>query len=560
MASQEITVIEQGASRAAVGRGGFDGAESVDRETLRWQPRQMGSPDMAINRGNVKPLADARALDLVRNDGPARGSVTTGQDSIVGGHYRLNASPKLVVLQRQSKSFDEVWLKEFQQVVEAYFDLIGETDGCWLDAARMNTFTGLVRLAIAQSMIRGEVLGTAEWIRNQTRRPVSTAIQLISPDRLCNPNGQADTRFLRRGVVRDIRGRPLAYWIRKGLPLEPYADSLGYEWVRVPTETQFGRKQVIHIVDQLEPDQSRGIAAMVSVLKRMRMAKSFSDLALQQMVIQASYAATIESELPPEVVAAMMGQQQGGNGYVGAIGAYLDMLSKYLGGSNNISIDGSKIPHLFPGTTLNTKALGEPGGVGMPFEESMNRHIAAGLGTSYEEYSRDLSKLSYSGLKGSFMLSERALKAKKKGVADRFANAVYALVLEELIQTKNVPLPIGIHPEFFYLPLMKEALCGASWIGAGRGQIDELKETQAAILRIKSGLSTYEKEIARFGDDWREVFAQKAREAGVIEGHALVLSLDSTSGTSGASTQEVASNDTAKPGEGNADPDEDEDL
>jgi len=59
---------------------------------------------------------------------------------------------------------------------------------------------------------------------------------------------------------------------------------------------------------------------------------------------------------------------------------------------------------------------------------------------------------------------------------------------------------------------MSDAYCACDWIGAGRGQIDELKETQAAILRIKSGLSTYEDELGRLGKDWRKTLKQRARE------------------------------------------------
>jgi len=73
---------------------------------------------------------------------------------------------------------------------------------------------------------------------------------------------------------------------------------------------------------------------------------------------------------------------------------------------------------------------------------------------------------------------------------------------------------------------MKEAYTACSWIGASRGQIDELKETQAAIMRIKSGLSTYENEIAKLGKDYREIFAQRAREEKLIKAKGLYFTLD----------------------------------
>lgn len=571
MADQQITVYGP-EERMEVGRvptpvttphrsSGLEGAD-MSRETYSWRA-PMGSPDQVINR--AKAQADARGVDMMRNDGLAYGGALIHQDSIVGAHFRLNATPAMQVLRARDKRFDDVWLKEFRETTEARFDLVGESEGNWLDASRMNTLTGMTRLAVIGAVLRGEVLATAEWIRNQARRPCYTCIQMISPDRLSNPQNGMDTRYLKRGKVVDIRGRPLSYWIRSGHPLESY-DALSYQWKNIPAETNFGRKQVIHIIEQMEPDQSRGVAPMVSVLKKMRMAKNFSEIVLQNMVVQASYAAAIESELPADVLAVMMGQHQGtGDAYSASITQFLTMLSGYLGGANNIAIDGTKIPHLFPGTKLATKTLVSPGGIGMEFEESINRHIAAGLGVSYEEYSKDFSKLSYSGLKGAFASTERGMKTKKKKIADRFASIVYSLWLEEDIQDGNIPMPNGIGKLFFYEPLMKEALCKANWIGSGKGQIDELKETQAAIMRIAAGLSTYEIEVARFGGDWREVFAQKAREAGIIEGYGLVLTTTAQKPQiPGASTNaEITGNDTTDGSNNQADPeqtDEDEDL
>lgn len=67
------------------------------------------------------------------------------------------------------------------------------------------------------------------------------------------------------------------------------------------------------------------------------------------------------------------------------------------------------------------------------------------------------------------------------------------------------------NPEIF------DALAQCSWIGAARGQIDEMKETQAAILKVKFGLSTLELEAAKFGLDWRDVIKQRVREQNEIK-------------------------------------------
>ena len=137
------------------------------------------------------------------------------------------------------------------------FNLIGEFNAAWLDAQRRLTFSGLIRLGIAGFTFTGEVLATVEWIR-EVGRPFNTAIQFVSPARLSNPSGRADDANLRRGVQRDSRGKPVGYYIRVGYPTEWYYGSDNYNWKFVPIEKPWGRRQVIHIADQMQPDQTRG--------------------------------------------------------------------------------------------------------------------------------------------------------------------------------------------------------------------------------------------------------------------------------------------------------------
>lgn len=511
MAAKGIDIRPVGES--AVG-GGLEGAERNSRELFRWTPPVI-SPDQQINP--VKEMADARSRDSIQNDGYALGAVHTHRDSIVGAQYRLNAQPEYEVL-----GADESWAEEFQAYVEPRFNLIADSPECWLDASRMNTLTGMIRLAVGGFLFTGEVLATAEWVR-ENFRPCKTAIQMISPSRLSNPDGRSDDRNLRRGVVIDSYGRPQSYWIRSAHPTEFYDDK-PWRWREVRATKPWGRRQVLHVVEQMQPGQSRGVADMVSVLKQMRMTKQFQDVVLQNAVVNASYAAAIESELPREVVFGAMGAGQAG--FAEMLQQYLSGLSAYVGSADNIAIDGVKMPHLFPGTKLSLKPMGTPGGVGSEFEESLLRHTAAALGLSYEQFTRDYSKTNYSSARASMGETWKYMQGRKKVVADRFATMIYTLWLEEEINKGDVPLPKGMGAEIFYDPVMREALTQCDWIGASRGQIDELKETQSALLRIKGGLSTYEIEAARLGLDFRRIFRQRARENTLLEKHDLTFDLD----------------------------------
>ncbi len=498
--------------------GGLDGADRTSRETVAWSP-SLRSPDAMINP--VKRQADARGRDMVNNDGFAAGASGYMRDSIVGSQYRLNARPNITLI----PGADEGWAEDFQTTVEARFEAYADSSNCWFDNSATATFTGMIRMAVVGFMKTGEVISTAEWDRSAAR-PYSTCMQMVSSDRLSNPDLQADTDTLRRGVQYDSRGRPQGYWFQVAHPGDFFMmNSSMFTWRYVPIRKPWGRIQVVHIIEQSEPDQTRGVADMVAALKNMKMTKKFQEITLQNAVINASYAAAIESELPPDVLFQQMGGQP--NATVnGVMAEYMAGLAAYVGAANNIQIDGAKIPHLYPGTKLALKPMGTPGGVGGEFEASLMRHTAAALNLSYEEFSRDFSKSNYSSIRAGMAQTRRFMDGRKRMVADRQANEMYALLLEEMIADGDVPLPRGQRRDAFYKPLMKEAFTRCSWTGASQGQVDELKETQAAIMRIKGGLSTYEYEISRLGRDYREVFAQQAREQGLAKKLDLAFVLD----------------------------------
>ena len=533
-----VSVYQQSGVEHALG-GGLEGAERTSRETVNWQVASV-PPDRAIN--TVKEPADSRAMDMVINDGYARGAIQSHMDSIVGAQYRLNSKIAWQVIPGATKE----WADEAQKVIEDRFHLIAESDACYLDAAGMNTFTGIVRLGVAGFVMTGEVLMTSEWDTSRSR-PLKTCFQSVSPSRLRNPDWQSDTKELRRGVKVDQRGKPIGYHIQRNHPNSYWPGSYDMlDFAYIPRYKPWGRPQVFHIIEQLFPDQHRGVADMVSALKRMRMTKHLQDVVLQNAVINATYCAAIESEMPTaEMIVAMGGDASSPEALNNAIGAYLAGLTQYLKGAENIALDGAMIPHLYPGTKLNMKTLGTPGGVGTDFESSLLRHTAASLGLDYAEFSRDYSKMSYATAKLSTENTRRFMRSRKKSVADRQANLMYGNVLEEFIAQGEVPLPKGFTRDDYYGPLMREAFTRCAWIGTGTGQIDELKETQAALLRIKAGLSTYEKEIARFGEDWREVFEQKALEQGVIAEKKLILDLGTNKGNTGQGGDQSAAQDNA---------------
>lgn len=415
-AKQAVTIVDD---REMAFGGGLEGAERTKRETVMWTP-PMASPDRIINPG--KKLADRRGQDMVLNDGYTQGAVRIQKDSIVGTHFRVNSKPDYRVICGTDAKWAQDWAEEFSSTAESYFNLASESEDGWFDSSGQLTLTGMIRLWVGGFCYTGEIIGTADWLDSDPSRPFKTAVQMISPSRLCNRDGIMDGYDPRtgakisNGVEMDRRNRPIRFHIKRGHDGD-YDVRDPDTWDIVEARKPWGRRQVIFVRDPNMIDQTRGISEMTAALAHSNMTKTYSELMLQKAVVDASYAAAVESEMPNADVIAAMGGGEGG--MLAAIGQYMGMLQEFLGASENIAIDGVKMPHLFPGTKLNMLPMSTPGGIGTDFEDSLIRKLAATYGVGFSEMSRNFSKFNYSGIKAEIALLERTMNAKKKFGAER---------------------------------------------------------------------------------------------------------------------------------------------
>lgn len=521
--------------------GAYDGAAQFDKQIDTWAP-PLQSADADILPD--KNLLDARSRDIGRNDAYISGGEQLHKDSIVGHMYLLNAKPNTRVL-----GWEAAREEEFQEEVESKFQVWADSPHNWVDARRKMDLTEMIRLAVGVFVYGGEVLATCEWI-NTTRREFRTAIQMIDPDRLMTPYTHMHDPNVKGGIKFDKYGGPISAFIRTRHPQDyrlqlAAPDLLDYK--EVGFQKPWGRQQVIHILNEKRVDQSRAISDLVAGLRELAITKKFRDVTLQNAVVNATYAASIESELPSEVVYQQMGAGDTASAVTDYATNYLAAIADYTNSAKNMKIDGVRVPHLFPGTKLQLRPAGTPGGVGQDFETSLLRYIAVALNVSYEELSRDYSKTNYSSARAAMSQTHRFMQSRKKSVADRFANYVYRLWLEEAINQDQIETfrarDAGLLYTNGYQNLMFDALTRADWIGASRGQIDELKETQAAVLRIKYGLSTHEDELSRLGKDWRKVYSQMAREKSMREELDIELIEDNSVNAASGTTREADDNE-----------------
>lgn len=499
----------------------FDGLRKPGTEMLNFSP-SMRSADADILP--AKRELDAKSLDNVRNDGYISGARKIHVDNIVGHRFRLNSTPNYRMLRQINPAFDETWAREFAQAAEARFDNWANDSDCWIDAQRVQDFTSMVRMVAGQLFDVGEVLAQARWL---SRGPYATAIQMIDVARLSNPSGIMNSEKYRGGVELNRRGAPIAYHIRSQHPCDGMLGGKDmWRWQRVSRYKSWGRLQVIHLFDRSRPDQNRGVGILVSILQELQTTKRFKKLALQNLAVNAMYAATLESDLDRELAMQSIGVEMpdGTTEELPYMDYYMSQVGEYSANAPNLKLDGVKIPHLPPGTKLHLQGATASSGIGEGFEKSLLRNLSAGAGISYEQLSRDYSDTNYSSARSSMLESWKFFLGQRQSGPVKFASRVYGLWLEESMSRNELPMPAGTGVTFWD---QRAAFSAATWHGAGRGQIDPLKETQASVLKITSGLSTFEKEMGELhGDDWREIFEQQAREKKMREELGLAVEMD----------------------------------
>ena len=448
------------------------------RELASWLP-PAGSADSDL----IPELGTlvSRSRDLVRNHGVASGAFQTLTDNVVGTGLRLAARPDYKSLGRE-----KAWADEWARHVESLWRSWAETpDG---DAARSLTFAGLTSQVFRTSMLNGEALALPLWLPG---RRFSTVLQLVEPDRLSNPDGRPDSHGLRGGIEIDAYGAPTAYWIRKTHPGDDLlAAGSEKDWQRIPVETPFGRRRVLHLADRERSGQRRGKPLLTSIMPLFKMLDHYERSELQAAVVNAMIAAFIETPLDSEAIGDMFG---------GRVDEYLAARNEW-----KVRLQGGAIIPIFPGDKVSPFTPSRPNSGYGQFVENVLRHIGTGLHLPFELLMKDFSKTNYSSARAALMEAWRFFMGRRQWLATYWARPVYGLWLEEAISKGLVDAPT------FYQN--RAAWTRSQWIGPGRGWIDPVKEAEASRIRMENGLSTLEEECASQGLDWEEVLEQRARE------------------------------------------------
>ncbi len=507
-------------SRANMLAGGqnvpYDAADIVGGHMRDWNP-YLWSSDGEINMFRDRMVA--RGRDLIRNDGWASAAVTRTIDNVIGPNFRPTPKPNYSALAAMTgnKKFDHKWAEEWGRCVQANWNSWADDERKFCDSERYLTVPQMFRLAFRHLLADGDALGQLHWLEGRIAAGgarYATALQIIDPDRLSNPQLQFDANAMRGGVDVDPEyGVAQGYWIRKAHQGDYFSASKSVTWERIPRETDWGRPIIVHCFDRERAGQHRGVGFLTPVINRLKMLIKYDGTELDAAIINAFFAAYIESPFDQELVEGALGESDRLNAYQQGRADYHRERKTALGDVG--------MTMLYPGEKLGSVQANRPSSNYDGFQSAMLRHISAGTGLAAQQISQNWAEINYSAFRAAMLEAWKTFHRRRFDFAVGFAHPIYCAWLEESLEMDEYPMPSGTNiPTFMQA---RTALSRARWMGPGKGYVDPVKEKQGAILGLTSGMSSLEDECAEQGVDWREIADRRAVEKEYYEQRGLQM-------------------------------------
>lgn len=462
---------------------GQHGASYSKKSLLGWiTSGRSADEDIADNIDTLR----SRSRDLYMGTPIATSAIKTIRTGVVTSGLMLLPTPDFEYL-----GMSEEETEKLRADILREWEMWAETQDC--DAARQCTFYQLQSLVLISALMSGDVFVTMPIIP-RVGSVYDLRVSVIEADRVCDPAQKPYDRNIVEGVEVDKYGAPVAYYIAKNHPgaiprnLKDYQQ----EWKRVPVfGAATGRRNVLHIMSDMErPGQRRGVPFLAPVMESLKQLGRYSDAELMAAVVSGMYSVFIKSTTPdmpmPGMIPAEMQVDRDPQSYELGNGAIIA-----LGENESIEVANPGRP--------NTAFDG--------FVQSVCRQIGAALELPHEILLKEFTA-SYSASRAALLEAFKMYKRVRENFTASFCQPIYVEWLTEAVAKGRISAP-----GFFDDPAIRAAYCRADWVPDSHGQLDPLKEANAAKVRVEEGFSTREREAAELtGMRYNTIIAARARE------------------------------------------------
>lgn len=495
--------------RSPKASGYSEAGGSLTRRALKGFIPRSGAPNEDIDWNNYTLRQRGRMLFM--SEPLATSAINTNRTKVIGVGLALKASVDLDVLGLSPEA-----AKAWQKKTEAEFRLwAGKKQNC--DAIDMNNFASLQQLALTSWLMSGDVFPVFKRYGPTPTNPYSLRIHLVEADRVSTPeqygsgvsfpamtegtNPKTRNRIF-DGVEVDGSGMVVAYHICNTYPWQITGEPK--EWTRVEA---YGKKtglpNILHVVSSERPDQYRGVTYLAPVIEQLLQLRRYTESELMAALVQSFFTAWIvtntdSGEIPFNEVGA------GGIAGVPSGDPNADDISQ---NENEYELGPGTVTHLEDGEDVKFGSPNIPTAGFDSFVKTFCKLIGAGLGLPYDVLVKEYNS-NYSSARAALLDAWEDFRMRRKWFVDGFCQPVYEVWLAEAVARGRIKAP-----GFFSDPLIREAWCGARWIGPVQGSLDPLKEVKAAVIQIQNGLRTHAQvTMETGGGDWDDNVTQLAEE------------------------------------------------
>lgn len=390
------------------------------------------------------------------------------------------------------------------------------------DLTRQQNFYELQELAFLSILLSGDICVLYPHRKTNTLSPYRTRIKLIESDLLSNPDHMPEVGFndIISGIKFDRDGVPQKYYFSNFYPGSNIytTNNLNRKWVGINAEDKNGNKQVFHLFFKNRPGQKRGMSIIAPIINAVQKATKLMDAEVTAHVISAFFTVFVKNTkgFNNGITEGFAPDNSVLRNNDGTDKTPDDAFQLEMGSANILELnDDQDISIADPRKT--TEVFTE-------LYKAFVNEIAAALEIPYEQLMIHFSA-SYSASRGAILEAIKAVRIKRNWLASNFCQPTFEKWLEEAVAIGRISAP-----GFFEDYSIRQAWVKSSWSGMGNGQLDPLKETKAAVLRINNTLSNFEKEYNGIHDDgdWEGSTTKLGFEHEIIKSQGLTVKNDDT--------------------------------
>jgi lambda family phage portal protein len=351
-------------------------------------------------------------------------------------------------------------------------------------------FYALCALAVRAQRSDGDSFTRIRYRRTEDGLPVGMQLQPLEAD-FCPLNKHellpTTGHRIEAGIEFDGIGRRSAYWMHKAHPAGSNPGARDLELFRVPAD------EIVHMFEVKRPGQERGYPWLTPSIIALYDLKQLMDASLMRLklanllsiwikkgpnsngILGETPVAGVQGTVPTPAAGTTQGRYE----------------TSFAPGSVNYCEENEEPHFLIPPDQGNN------------FQAFVNfylRSIARALGLTYEQLSGDLTGVNFASSRAGILEMRRLMEMWQYHVMiHQFCRPIWDKWIREALLEGR--LWRGAESEFAANP----AYFAADWAPPAWPWVDPVKDLQAARDRIRAGLGSRRKELARLGEDIEQI-------------------------------------------------------